>query len=503
MAYKNHNRFYLILMSGSLILLLIFLGLWLNSVYINEFNSLQKEANQRFANSINELEDVLIEEIIGPLEFTPADSSMTATIRIAGDRSETKSKIMKVMTDKKVEFVEELDSAQLELRPWLKETTQERKIGINSIKKGISVGPDHEHEELFGSLSLFIALQNDTTHAGHLPHADEEVFVGILSEEFKSEMDKTGIPLQYEIIEMNGDDETRQVVLTNQYTDLISGKSFAAEFPNYKTYLFSRMVPEILFSLVLFLSISMAFFFIYHSLRKQERLNALKNEFISNVTHELKTPITTVGVAIEALRDFNVAEDPVKSKEYLDISKSELDRLSLLVDKVLKMSLFDSKEPELKIELFDLEILINDILGSMRLQFDKFKAQVDFITKGSNFSLEGDKIHLTSVIYNLIDNALKYSKENPDIDIELTSAANDNLELTVKDSGIGISKEFVDKIFDKFFRVPTGNLHNVKGHGLGLSYVASVIHQHNGTIDVKSQPNSGTQFTITLPTKHG
>ena len=151
-------------------------------------------------------------------------------------------------------------------------------------------------------------------------------------------------------------------------------------------------------------------------------MTQLKNDFVSNVTHELKTPITTVGVAIEALSDFEVLENPERTKEYLDISKHELNRLSILVDKVLKMSLFEKKEPELKLEKINLNSLIRDILNSMKLQFEKLDAKVVFQPLVADANLSGDKIHLTSVLYNLIDNALKYSSSPPEIDIDLKNS---------------------------------------------------------------------------------
>ena len=242
--------------------------------------------------------------------------------------------------------------------------------------------------------------------------------------------------------------------------------------------------------------------FIYRSLRQQKRLIALKNDFISNITHELKTPITTVGVAIEALSNFNALQDPKRTEEYLDISKNELKRLSLLVDKVLRTSLFEKQEPELKLEFFDLRELIDEILKTMKLQFDKFAANVKFEWSGNDFQLEADRMHLMSVIYNLIDNALKYSNQQPEIHIKLASQGK-NLALHVSDNGLGIPKEYSNRIFDKFFRVPEGDRHDTKGHGLGLSYVASVIQKHKGQIKVDSQLGKGSEFTVTIPKAYG
>jgi two-component system phosphate regulon sensor histidine kinase PhoR len=191
--------------------------------------------------------------------------------------------------------------------------------------------------------------------------------------------------------------------------------------------------------------------------------------------------------------------DPVRAKEYLDISHNELQRLSLLVDKVLKLSMFEKKEIDLKLELLNMKDLIQEVTSSMRLQFEKYGAEVSVAVDGDT-TLQGDRLHLVSVIFNLLDNALKYSKVKPQIRIA-ASGDTGKVQLIISDNGIGIPKEFHDKVFDKFFRVPTGNLHNAKGYGLGLSYVAHVIQRHNGTINIDSIEGTGSRFVIQLP-KH-
>jgi two-component system phosphate regulon sensor histidine kinase PhoR len=240
-----------------------------------------------------------------------------------------------------------------------------------------------------------------------------------------------------------------------------------------------------------------SFVLLLHNLMTQRKLTRLKNDFISNITHELKTPIATVTVAIEALRNFNALNDPDRTKEYLDISSSELQRLSLLVDKVLKLSMFEKHQIELRHETVDLKALVEEVISSMKLQFEKYGAKVIMRPDGKDFIIKADPLHVTSVIFNLLDNALKYSKTNPAINIDMKEAG-DEVELSITDNGIGIAPEFKNKIFEKFFRVPTGDTHNVKGYGLGLSYVAYVIQRHRGTIDMESQPGIGSRFIIKL-----
>ena len=265
-------------------------------------------------------------------------------------------------------------------------------------------------------------------------------------------------------------------------------------------YLLRKILPQLIFSFLLIGFTILSFLTLYRNLRAHQKLAGIKNEFISNITHELKTPIATVSVAIEALKNFNVLDDPSKTREYLEISQNELQRLSLLVDKVLKLSMFEKKEIELKIETVDLKSLVEEVAASMRLQLEKHKANLSIKSAGDTV-IQGDRLHFMSVIFNLLDNAIKYSKSNPSIQIDIRESGH-LTELAVTDNGIGIPLEYRQRIFEKFFRVPSGNLHNAKGYGLGLSYVAHVVNKHHGEIEVESQPGMGSRFTIKLPKSH-
>ncbi|MEO8403873.1 MAG: HAMP domain-containing sensor histidine kinase [Chitinophagaceae bacterium] len=269
---------------------------------------------------------------------------------------------------------------------------------------------------------------------------------------------------------------------------------------NTFSYMLGKLKLPILFSLLLVGITLFSFILLYRNMIRQHRLGELKNEFISNITHELKTPIATVGVAIEALKNFNAIDDAARTREYLDISQNELQRLNLLVDKVLKLSVFEKKEIELKKEWFDCKQLTEEVMNSMRLQFEKYHALITLDIEGDNFTIEADKLHITSVVYNLLDNALKYSKENPVIAVRLKSKEQ-HIELSVTDNGIGIPAEYKGKVFEKFFRVPTGDTHNAKGYGLGLSYVSEVIKRHHGFITVDSELGKGSTFTAYIPYK--
>jgi two-component system phosphate regulon sensor histidine kinase PhoR len=268
---------------------------------------------------------------------------------------------------------------------------------------------------------------------------------------------------------------------------------------NTNPVVLQKMWPQLLFSVMLVGLTALSFMLLLRSLIQQRKLAKIKNDFISNITHELKTPIATVSVAIEALRNFDALHDPERTKEYLAISSNELQRLSFLVDKVLKLSMFEKHQVELKEEPVDLAVLVKEVVGSMKLQFEKYRAQVNVQLQGYQYGITADRLHITSVLFNLLDNALKYSKENPSIRIDLKDET-EQIFLLVTDNGIGIPPEYHKKIFDKFFRVPSGdNTHNVKGYGLGLSYVSYVIQRHYGSIEVESQPGIGSRFIIKLP----
>lgn len=323
---------------------------------------------------------------------------------------------------------------------------------------------------------------------------------------YKQALSREGIPVSFHIDTFKGDTlkdfELPEDLLDNKVR--IGFKHpvvYRLELDNISWYIMKQLKTQLFFSLLLIGMTILSFLLLYRNWLKQKKLAQLKSNFISNITHELKTPIATVNVAIEALRNFGGIRDPEKTREYLDISASELQRLSLLVDKILKLSMLENREIKLSKEEFDLKALIQEVIDTLKFRFERHNATVEFTTEGEHFTIDGDKLHLTSVIYNLLDNALKYSKENPVIRIHLSAPRENILELKIADNGIGIAREYQSKIFDKFFRVPTNNRHDVKGYGLGLSYVSEIIKRHMGFIRVESEPDKGSTFIAILPVR--
>lgn len=372
----------------------------------------------------------------------------------------------------------------------IKKDTTKQSIRLNYVQKKIEKNREEpELKEIRSILSpknFIFVLRNDSLKLSEV------------TSKYRSSITKNKINLPFKIAKTKENADSSKVlgIRTENFKTGFPAMNYAAVFDEYKFYLLKKILPEILFSIFLVALTGFSFGLIYRNLQKQKRLTELKNDFISNVTHELKTPIATVSVAIEALSNFNVLQNPEQTKEYLNISKNELNRLSMLVDKVLKMSIFEQKELELKLESINFKILLEGVLSSMKIQFEKFGAAVNYDCHGDDFMLKGDSIHLTNVVYNLLDNALKYSPE-PQIEILLSSDKNE-VKLSIKDNGVGIAEAYQQKVFEKFFRVPTGDVHNIKGYGLGLSYVAKVIEKHHGQIVLNSQSNKGSEFIIRL-----
>ncbi len=281
------------------------------------------------------------------------------------------------------------------------------------------------------------------------------------------------------------------------FVDMSTGTYYFLELFPDRSHILGMIKGQISFALITLILTFLAFLLSYKTLQKQRRLTLLKNDLISNISHELKTPIATVKVALEALKGFTNESDALRRKEYMQISINELDRLALLVDTVLKTSIADT-DLALNMENFSLRDLVSDILKTMQLQFEKVGAKVDFTAGADPINVQADRLHLTGVLYNLLDNAMKYSEGPAVIEIELQSQQSSIL-LEVQDHGMGIPKEYQSRVFEKFFRVPSGDVHNTKGYGLGLNYISQVVLAHNGTVGVQSVVGKGSRFSIKLP----
>ncbi|MEP7128876.1 MAG: HAMP domain-containing sensor histidine kinase, partial [Chitinophagales bacterium] len=272
---------------------------------------------------------------------------------------------------------------------------------------------------------------------------------------------------------------------------------FGVRIEDYNRFVTMKIIPQIGFALLLLLVTSGAFLFAFRSLRSQQQLAAMKDDFISNMSHELKTPLATMQVALEAMQQMEPATQNETLKDYLGMTAQELVRIGVLVHKVMSTMLPDHGT-FIHFETINIRQLIEQTIQSLALVLDQRNATVNFSSKTSDLFINGEAIHLQGIFHNLIDNSLKYGKELPEISIALSQSAN-VVKVTFDDNGPGIPEAYLNKVFDKFFRVPSGNLHNVKGYGLGLHYVSQVMLQHNGHVTVKNLVAGGCRFTLTFP----
>lgn len=491
---KAKNSLIIPLITTSILLLLVLQAFWLTSSYEKAYQDLRKQTNNLFETAIVALRDSML---VQNFERIPMDS-LTRGKALYFNRQidssfllQRKSKTNPNRNNSQIQIYISSSSQKDSLHRFLRPiTSQIQKEKIEDGNFILRLGPD--------SLSMDTICYN-----------------------FQKVLDKEALPFKFIIekdsfiptpIQVSGrsnlfrqpfDVQERRRESFHFFSNSIHSQwvhfnpiyKYAVVLSDFRIYLLKDIMPQLFFSIFLTCLTIGAFLVLYKSIRSQQRLAELKNDFISNMTHELKTPITTVGVAIEALRDFNGIENREQTKEYLEIAQNELNRLSLLTDKILKTSLFESKGVDFQPEPVQLDQVIEQVIASLKLVLERKKGSIKFEKTGSDFELQGSLVHLTNVVYNLLDNALKYSNDNPVIKIGLIETERE-IKLVVEDNGIGISSEYKKRVFEKFFRVPAGDVHTNKGYGLGLSYVDSVVKAHKATIELESVIGKGSTFII-------
>ena len=286
----------------------------------------------------------------------------------------------------------------------------------------------------------------------------------------------------------------------NEINDLVPAETLSVIVPNYRTIVVKQMYLKIAGVIFFTLLIITAFYITVRTLVKQKKLSEIKNDFINNMTHEFKTPLATISLAVDALRNEKVAQDKEKSNYFSSIIKEENRRMNKQVETILQAALLEKQELQLNLQPIHVHQIIQDVLDNFQLQLHDQNGKADLQLNAKNDLLEADEVHFTNLISNLTDNAVKYSKGNVYIKIT-THSTNKNLVIRLEDNGIGMSKETQRRIFEKFYRAHTGNIHNVKGFGLGLSYVKTVVDAHHGKIKVDSIVGKGTTFTMEFPLK--
>lgn len=273
------------------------------------------------------------------------------------------------------------------------------------------------------------------------------------------------------------------------------------QLPEDKNLIFREMGWIIVASIVFTIIIILAFVVTVRTLFNQKKLSEIKSDFINNMTHELKTPLATISLAIDALTNEKVIHDSEKIKIYSAMIKEENKRMNKQVEKILQAARLEKEEIKLNLQNLDTHQIITKVGHNILLQVQEKQGKLTLHLNATNPNIEADEVHFSNIIFNLLDNAMKYSEKPPVIDVTTLNTGNGMLSIKIKDNGIGMNKETQSRIFEKFYRAHTGNVHNVKGFGLGLSYVKAIVDAHDGKIRVESTPGKGSTFTVILPTR--
>ena len=284
----------------------------------------------------------------------------------------------------------------------------------------------------------------------------------------------------------------------SSFENLVSEELLSIIVPHQKGLIWKEMIWFIVGAILFTIIITTAFFITVRTLLKQKKLSEIKSDFINNMTHEFKTPLATISLAVDALKNDKVSGNKEKSDYFTGIIKEENKRMNKQVETILQAALLDKNEVQLNLKRLLAHDIIVNVLNNINLQVEEKSGKIDVELDAENDLIMADEVHFTNVINNLLDNAVKYSKDNLHIKLSTKNVGN-YLKIKIEDNGIGMNKETLHRIFEKFYRAHTGNVHNVKGFGLGLSYVKTMIDAHHGTIKAESVLGKGSSFTISLP----
>lgn len=357
--------------------------------------------------------------------------------------------------------------------------------GIIQEKKSIGSGLDADEVRMLNRVE---ALRIDSV----IPEILEAHGIDIAS--VMAVFDRYGQPVRLK----EEDVPYREALENSVHRISINSLSLRLYFPEKGRFLLHNLLGQFALTGLMLAIIAWGFFTAVIGAARNKRIDRIRRDLMNNLTHELKTPISTIGLASEALKDPDMQKDAEGVNYYIGLINEENKRLGMLVENVLQASLAESGKMQLFKHTLNVHDLIREVLKNVAIQVRKHGGKVELELEAEEPMVHGDKVHLSNVVFNLVDNAIKYA----DGDLRLTISSvqtTDGVELRFSDNGIGIAKEHLGKVFDRLYRVPTGNVHDVKGFGLGLSYVKTVIDRHHGSIRVESEPGKGSTFIVMLP----
>jgi len=388
-----------------------------------------------------------------------------------------------------------------------------------NIKAGIIAASDNNWQQYRERYSRLKDIQdrviNSMLYNTPLP-IEQRIDYQNLKNNITSEFVNSGLNLPFVMMVVNNNEKTvfqsEHLSKKPNSSDIITQLLFPNDPPSKYNYLkvyfpkknnyqwesVSFLLPSIIFSIILVVTFTITIYTIF----RQKKLSEMKTDFVNNMTHELKTPVSTISIAAQMMKDSDISKTPEVFRHISGVINDETKRLGFLVEKVLQMSLFENQKATLKLKELDINDLIANVANIFAIKVEKSGGTIEVDLAAENSTIYADEMHITNMLFNLMDNAVKYRRENVALHLMArTRNDNDKVIISIEDNGIGMKKENLKKVFDRFYRVPTGNVHNVKGFGLGLAYVRKVAEDHHGLIRAENGPkNIGTTFIITLPT---
>jgi signal transduction histidine kinase len=348
-------------------------------------------------------------------------------------------------------------------------------------------GPGPSLDQLTKMVKIIIATATDSTTPHSMPDfiADSSAF----RSKFELRLKAAHLP---DVTQWQSTDTGKEFVFRDRE---IAGNT-ALQVQGYGWVLGKQLLPQVLFSGTLVLLTALAFLLSYRNMRRQMVFAAQKDDFISNISHELKTPVATTKVALEALSNFNALNDPARSAQYLQMANWEMDRLESMIQRVMDTMQTEQDALAMNMEVLALQEVVSEITSTLQPVLDSKNIMLHWNIKEKGLKVLADKIHLRGLLYNLLDNAIKYGRSLIEIGI---ARDGDNAIVRIADNGEGIAPGYRHKVFEKFFRIPSGNQHNIKGHGLGLAYAQAVAKAHGALLRLEPEQGRGAVFTLILP----
>ena len=513
---KGFNKILITLMSVALLGLIIIQVYWTQKVFVSqteEFNGRVYQALNATVDEINQMElnyyYTRFEDVREDFKASTDKPQVMSSQMVQDSAGTTYITMTRYILERSVvSLSEQYSDSLISANLYSQEKTMKipKDSGANMIQN-----LNLDTEENFKN-STFTIERLARLDAGNRP-IDARLNLSIVDSIFTEQLRKRGVQSHPQLAILKSDSTVTKVssvefkLNDSEYTIPIFYDTndkpqylISTYFPDKKLSILGPIIPIVMLTLIFTIIIVSVFSLAIYYMKIQRNISEIKSDFINNMTHEFKTPIATINIASDALKNDKIVNDSERVRYYADLIKQENKRMNTQVEMVLRMAKLERNQVDINLQEIDVNSLVRKSVSNTRFIVDNLNGTIFEEYEASRSIMEGDAFHLENTINNIMDNARKYSKENPQIYVR-TYNEDDNIVIEVRDEGVGMSKAVLKKIFDQFYREETGNIHNVKGHGLGLAYVRKIVELHNGQVYAESEPGKGSTFFIKLPVK--